>query len=186
MDKGSPFFPKKRVTVGYDSTSFCNILTTGLQCAWTLLGNSLLWRMFSELSVCSQSCYVCVCLYADHGNFNLCTFFFSLFSVYVIVCRIAFQSICTYDCVCVCMHQICRMHVLFMTFLMCVGKQAEKPKPNRAVHWLLSTGRPQPVPDRKLRGLGSKLHLVREENAAFVSRSVCSACVRRQPVCCRV
>ncbi len=70
--------------------------------------------------------------------------------------------------------QILRMHALLFTFLVCVGE----PSANGAVHSLLSTVRPQAVPDRKLGGLGSKLHLVREENAAFVSCSVCLACVQ--------
>jgi len=43
---------------------------------------------------------------------------------------------------------------------------------------MLSTARPQAVPDRKLGGLGSKLHSVREENAAFVSCAVHSLFVQ--------
>lgn len=136
--------------------------------------------------MCVHSPVVCgiVCVWERPGGFNLCTVVFitawghSQICLYVCLhmCRAACKSACAWICVCVC--QILRMHVLFITFLVCVGKQAEKPKPNRAVRSLLSAARPQAVPDRKLGGLGSKLHLVREENAAFVSCTVCSPCVQ--------
>ncbi len=86
---------------------------------------------------------------------------------------------CTYLCMCTYMDMPDSKNAcIVITFLVCVGEQAGKPGPNRAAHTLLSTARPQAVPDRKLGGLGSKLHLVREENAAFVSCSVCLACVQ--------
>lgn len=89
---------------------------------------------------------------------------------------------CIFVCVCVCMRQIPRMRVLFITFLVCVGKQ-ERNLNLTGLYTRCSPARPQAVPDRKLGGLGSKLHLVREENAAFVSRSPCVQRVYSDRVC---
>lgn len=144
---GFPIFPNKSLTVGYDSTSFCNMLTTGQHCAWTLLGNTLLWRMYTESSVCSQFC--CVCVWKRPWGFNLCTILFittgghSQICMYVCVYIYVVLHACVHvhvpACVCTSMCQILRIHVLFITFLVCIEKQAGKPKPNRAVHSLLST-----------------------------------------------
>ncbi len=95
---------------------------------------------------------------------------------------------CTYLCMRTCVHAPDPKNACIVYHIpgVCVEKQAGKPKPNRAVHSLLSTARPQAVPDRKLGGLGSKLHLVREENAAFVSCSVCQSVYSDRSVCCGV
>lgn len=68
------------------------------------------------------------------------------------------------------------MCVLFITFLVRVGK----PKPNRTVGYTRCSPQPvrRPSQTENWEGLGSKLHLVREKNAAFVSccvsASVCT------------
>lgn len=89
-------------------------------------------------------------------------------------------SICSTKCLHVCVSvsrcQILRMCVLFRLLLVCVGK----PNSNRALCLPRSAARPPAVPHRKLGGFGSKLHLVRGENAAFVFRAVFVACVQCQ------
>lgn len=61
-----------------------------------------------------------------------------------------------------------------------LGKQAGKPNLNGTVGCTCCSpqAHPKAASDRKLGGLGSKLHLVREENAAFVSFSVCAECIQ--------
>lgn len=68
------------------------------------------------------------------------------------------------------------MCVLFITFLVRVGK----PKPNRTVGYTRCSPQPvrRPSQTENWEGLGSKLHLVREKNAAFVSCCVSAACVQ--------
>lgn len=55
-------------------------------------------------------------------------------------------------------------------FGVCRETEAER---DCRLHLLLSAAHPEAASDRKLGGLGSKLHLVSEENAAFVSFCMC-------------
>lgn len=92
------------------------------------------------------------------------------------------MSACVHVCVGIC--QIPRMQLLFITFLVCVEKRAGKPNLQGSVGCTCCSLQPiQAGSDRKLGGLGSKLLLVREENAAFVSFCVCVQNVYSESVC---
>lgn len=181
------------MTVGCDSTSFCNILTTGLQCAWTLLGNTLLWRMFTESSVCSQSC--CVRVWRRPWGFNPPTIVFittgghGQICLYVCMCiyMCAHVCMCMYLRVCMCVHAPDPKNARIVYHIPGVCRETgEKPKPNRAVHSLLSspsTG----CPRQKIGRLGVQITLgERRERCVCFPLSVCSACVQWQSVCCGV
>lgn len=131
------------MTVGYDSTWFCNILATGLQCAWTLLGNTRHTGACSLNRVCVHSPAASVCE-RDRGVLTyVATIVFitpgERSQICLYVCRTARMSACACICVRVGMRHILRMCALFITFLVCVGK----PKPNRTVGYTRCS--PQPV-----------------------------------------
>lgn len=146
--------------------------------------------MFTEVSVCSWSC-------CETTRFQ------PMSPTIVFIAPAERRQICLYVCVCVRPHACPRvstyvrafarnprMQLLFITFLVCVEKRAGKPNLQGSVGCTCCS--PQPIQagsDRKLGGLGSKLLLVREENAAFVSFCVCvrmctvTVCVRECNEC---
>lgn len=99
------------------------------------------------------------------------------------------RQICLYACVCVTLHaclSVCvcacmcgylpdpkNAGIVHHIFGVCRETEAER---DCRLHLLLSAAHPEAASERKLAGLGSKLHLVREENAAFVSFCMCRMC----------
>lgn len=158
-DSASPFLPRI-VPVCYDSTRFCAgcldpvgkhsplVNVYWIECVFTVL----LW----------------VLTYVTHNSFYSSCREQTVLSVCVFVLR------CTHVCVCACM---CgdlpdpkNAGIVHHIFGVCRETEAER---DCRLHLLLSAAHPEAASDRKLGGLGSKLHLVSEENAAFVSFCMC-------------